>query len=32
MTAYGYNNQPDLLYGTNLGDAAAGLYAKVAPR
>jgi V8-like Glu-specific endopeptidase len=32
VTAYGYNNEPDLLYGTNLGDAAASLYAKVASR
>jgi V8-like Glu-specific endopeptidase len=32
VTAYGYNHEPGLLYGTNLGDAAAGLYAKVASR
>ncbi len=32
VTAYGYNDEPDLLYGTNLGTAAAGLYAKIASR
>ncbi|MDX6583329.1 MAG: hypothetical protein QOI10_2513 [Solirubrobacterales bacterium] len=32
VTAYGYNDEPDLLYGTNLGDAAAGLYQRIASR
>jgi V8-like Glu-specific endopeptidase len=32
ITAYGYNNAPDLLYGTNLGEAAGSLYAKLASR
>ena len=32
VTSYGYNNEPDLLYGTNLGTAAASLYARTANR
>ena len=32
VTSYGYNNEPELLFGTNLGTAAAALYAKLASR
>ena len=32
VTSYGYNNEPDLLYGTNLGNAAGALYARIANR
>lgn len=32
VTSYGYDSAPGLLYGTNLGTAAARLYAKLATR
>jgi V8-like Glu-specific endopeptidase len=32
VTAYGYNNEPDLLFGTNLGSQAAALYQRAATR